>query len=444
MTSSSKLHKADITADTPWMQPSNPSNPCFSSNNSEDNKQTKIKSNSSTNTPPTLVDMRVEKNTEGKPPYSYATLIKYAIERSPGNKLTLSQIYQWVIDHYPYYGSAGSGWKNSIRHNLSLNKSFIRIPRPVNEPGKGSYWTVDQYAQQNSSKLKATGRCKKSSGELNRAYSDPWPNNRRSFSTDAGQMRSYSGYCHHPYNTYDRPYGYPSYQRPETWLSGRHNNSNITYSLPPSAVNNLKNYESLYDVRSNQYPSTSLFYTHRQSCPDLTTLYPETAVVPSFGLHEPSDVSPACDKAVYSNTNQSDLLKDTSFAYDHHSSPSGFYNNQNQLNSPVSSPTPTDNNNYRNDCINSPSSPLIMANSNSPIEGVLKSPYYSSVSYLDLVSQQQSSSESLVSSCSSSPSPNGLCHSPNFSQLIPDANTIKNQQEPSMISSDGRFGYQAL
>lgn len=110
MTSSSKLHKADITADTPWMQSSNPSNPCFSSNTTEDNKQTKIKANS-TNTPSTLVDMRVEKNTEGKPPYSYATLIKYAIERSPGNKLTLSQIYQWVIDHYPYYGSAGSGWK---------------------------------------------------------------------------------------------------------------------------------------------------------------------------------------------------------------------------------------------------------------------------------------------------------------------------------------------
>lgn len=56
-------------------------------------------------------DMHVEKNTEGKPPYSYATLIKYAIENSPRKKLTLSEIYQWVIDHYPFYGSAGTGWK---------------------------------------------------------------------------------------------------------------------------------------------------------------------------------------------------------------------------------------------------------------------------------------------------------------------------------------------
>lgn len=60
---------------------------------------------------PSTKDIHVEKNTEGKPPYSYATLIKYAIENSPQKKLTLSEIYQWVIDHYPYYGTAGTGWK---------------------------------------------------------------------------------------------------------------------------------------------------------------------------------------------------------------------------------------------------------------------------------------------------------------------------------------------
>lgn len=60
---------------------------------------------------PSTKDIHVEKNTEGKPPYSYATLIKYAIENSQRKKLTLSEIYQWVIDHYPYYGTAGTGWK---------------------------------------------------------------------------------------------------------------------------------------------------------------------------------------------------------------------------------------------------------------------------------------------------------------------------------------------
>ena len=60
---------------------------------------------------PSTKDIHVEKNTEGKPPYSYATLIKYAIENSQHKKLTLSEIYQWVIEHYPYYSTAGTGWK---------------------------------------------------------------------------------------------------------------------------------------------------------------------------------------------------------------------------------------------------------------------------------------------------------------------------------------------
>ena len=66
---------------------------------------------------PSTRDIHVEKNTEGKPPYSYATLIKYAIENSLRKKLTLAEIYQWVIEHYPYYGSAGTGWKVNIQHS---------------------------------------------------------------------------------------------------------------------------------------------------------------------------------------------------------------------------------------------------------------------------------------------------------------------------------------
>ncbi|KAI8642414.1 fork head domain-containing protein [Parasitella parasitica] len=119
---------------------------------------------------PSTKDIHVERNTEGKPPYSYATLIKYAIENSQRKKLTLSEIYQWVIDHYPYYGSAGTGWKNSIRHNLSLNKSFVRVPRPINEPGKGSYWQVDYRAAEAEARSKSSMAVR---GRANRSGSDP-------------------------------------------------------------------------------------------------------------------------------------------------------------------------------------------------------------------------------------------------------------------------------
>lgn len=79
-----------------------------------------------------------------KPPYSYASLIAQALLASPSKRLTLNQIYSWIMDKYPYYRSENSGWQNSIRHNLSLNSCFIKLAKSEKDTGKGSYWTVNE------------------------------------------------------------------------------------------------------------------------------------------------------------------------------------------------------------------------------------------------------------------------------------------------------------
>ncbi|XP_050412701.1 forkhead box protein P1 isoform X2 [Patella vulgata] len=79
------------------------------------------------------------KNTDVRPPFTYASLIRQSIIESPHRQLTLNEIYQWFQNTFAYFRRNEATWKNAVRHNLSLHKCFMRV-----ENVKGAVWTVDE------------------------------------------------------------------------------------------------------------------------------------------------------------------------------------------------------------------------------------------------------------------------------------------------------------
>ncbi|XP_059619893.1 uncharacterized protein LOC132263894 isoform X2 [Phlebotomus argentipes] len=87
-------------------------------------------------------------HTTNKPPFSFSSLIFMAIEDASEKALPVKEIYAWIVKHFPYFKTAPTGWKNSVRHNLSLNKCFQKVEKAPNM-GKGSLWRVEQQYRQN-------------------------------------------------------------------------------------------------------------------------------------------------------------------------------------------------------------------------------------------------------------------------------------------------------
>ncbi|XP_037275302.2 uncharacterized protein LOC119167935 [Rhipicephalus microplus] len=99
-----------------------------------------------------------------KPPYSYVALIDMVLKEAPGGKLPLSGIYNAIMARFPYYKKEQRGWQNSIRHNLSLNECFVKVPRDDASDAKGHYWCVhpaykDMFKDGNYHRRRRMNRC---------------------------------------------------------------------------------------------------------------------------------------------------------------------------------------------------------------------------------------------------------------------------------------------
>ena len=118
-----------------------------------------------------------------KPTQSYIGLIGKAILSSPQQKLVLGDIYNYILTHYPYFRNKGPGWRNSIRHNLSLNDCFVKVGRSPN--GKGHFWAINPVNYDDFSrgdyKRKRTSRRNR---EISHSTKEKWSNENSSEKSD--------------------------------------------------------------------------------------------------------------------------------------------------------------------------------------------------------------------------------------------------------------------
>ncbi|XP_067643750.1 forkhead box protein biniou [Eurosta solidaginis] len=140
-----------------------------------------------------------------KPALSYINMIAMAIKESPTGKLTLSEIYSFLQKRFEFFRGPYVGWKNSVRHNLSLNECFKKLPKgmSVGKPGKGNYWTIEQnsaYMFEDEASLRRRPR-----GYRSKLKVKSYPSTNGFYTTSSydPNMDNANFYATQPYGTYD-------------------------------------------------------------------------------------------------------------------------------------------------------------------------------------------------------------------------------------------------
>ena len=142
------------------------------------------------------------KGSPTKPQLSFVAIISQAILRSPGKKLLLGDIYKYFSDNYEYYNNEQRTWRNSIRHNLSINECFIKDGRVLN---KGHYWAIHPACQADFSKGDYRRRnTRRHARRINSAYAPHLPSTVYPYPAELMQNTPKNAYQYHPYQRYQQ------------------------------------------------------------------------------------------------------------------------------------------------------------------------------------------------------------------------------------------------
>ncbi|XP_071170866.1 forkhead box protein I3-like [Mytilus edulis] len=181
--------------------------------------------------------------TNKKPSHSYIAMISMAILSKPNKKLVLNDIYQYIIDNFPFYNNKEKAWRNSIRHNLSLNECFVKNGRSDN--GKGNYWSIhkaciEDFAKGDFRRRNARRRARKSSvktvdGSSNQFYT-----------------RSNNGYV--PMTS--SPIGFYPYSMKGSFMHKKPHNS---YQITQSTVSTFGMTRTQFPATMHSFGSDSIF-----------------------------------------------------------------------------------------------------------------------------------------------------------------------------------------
>ncbi|HEY0221557.1 MAG TPA: hypothetical protein VGC17_01965 [Lactovum miscens] len=86
--------------------------------------------------------MTIEQHFE-RPTESFPCLIKMAMRDSGNGWLLVEEIHKYICDHFPYYRTAKSTWKNSVRHSLSAGDRFLKQELPDGSKQTRFIWSLN-------------------------------------------------------------------------------------------------------------------------------------------------------------------------------------------------------------------------------------------------------------------------------------------------------------